>query len=136
MKKLFLIITISIILYPLSVQSATLELVGIWKKITTTSGSKLSPTEYILLTDDSIYVQGVDSIGNSLSGVSSGRGGVRGDSTLILYPSDRIADTRYFKLSGENRYTFESSKNERSKKSHPAPEIQIYLEKCIRKEGQ
>jgi len=137
MKKIFAFLFFSACVSSVFALQKTTEIIGIWKEVIKNSGIKTQPRpEYFLLTDDSIYVQGVDSTGNSLTGASSGRWTVRADSILILFPSDRVAETRFFKDAGENRFTFEFSKNQRSKKSLPAPEIEIYLEKCIRKEGQ
>ena len=134
MKKLFLLLILLFFGSTGFTQTKKPELIGTWKKITKTSALKLSTAEYILLTDDSIYVQGVDSIGNSLAGESSGRWSTKGDSSLILYPSDRIADTRYFKLSGENRYTFEPAKKNNPKKPSSPSLTEIYLEKCEKKD--
>lgn len=76
--------------------------------------------------DDSLYTIGVDSVGNTLPGASSGRWTVITDGMLLLYPSDKIAERRYYRSEGENRFRYIGTT---LKKSQPILEMDIYLEK-------
>lgn len=108
------------------------DLLGTWKIILKTSALKPQPpAEYVILMDDSLYTIGVDSIGNNLPDVSSGRWTVISDGILLLFPSDKIAERRYYRPSEENRFTYIGTT---LKKAAPMPEMNIYLEKFEKNE--
>ena len=130
MKKIFLIFSILSTVSYATAQTKTADLVGTWKIILKTSSMKRQPPpEYLVLMDDSVYTVGVDSVGNTLTDASSGRWTVITDGTLLLYPSDRIAERRYYRPSGENRFTYIGTT---LKKTPPRLEMDIYLEKIIK----
>jgi hypothetical protein len=132
MKKIFLIFLITFTISSAFAQSKKPDLSGTWKIILKTSGSKPQPpAEYLLLMDDSVYTVGVDSIGNTLPDVSSGRWSVTADGGLILFPSDRIAETRYYKFSEVNKYRYAGTKKANLKKPVEMLGTDIYLEKFI-----
>ena len=132
MKKIFLVLIFSFLTTSIYGQIQP-ELPGIWKIVKVTDLKVQPAPEYILMMDDSVYMQGVDSLGNSESGVSSGRYTVVAN-TLVLYPTDRIAETRFFKPVGDNRYKYEPKINK--SKPQQVPQVEMYLEKRIRKEGE
>lgn len=106
------------------------DLFGTWKVVVKTSGLKPQPApEYLVLMDDSIYVLGVDSIGSSLPGVSTGRWNVAADGNLVLFPSDRFVQTRFYKPSGDKRYRYIGTKLDMIKKPVHKLELDLYLEK-------
>ena len=133
MKKIFLILLLTFASSLAFAQLNKPDLTGAWKIVLKTSSRKPQPPpEYILLMDDSIYTVGVDSIGNNLSDVSSGRWRVTSEGGLILFPSDKIAETRYYKPSGENIFVYVGTKKENLKKPVQMHEMDIYLEKFVK----
>ena len=130
MKKIFLILLVTFASSQAFSQLNKPDLTGTWKIVYKTSGRKPQPPpDYLLLMDDSLYTVGVDSIGNTSSNVSSGRWTVISDGTLLLFPSDKIAERRYYKPSGENRFTYIGTT---LKKASPMLEMGIYLERFVR----
>src|SRR2546421_288792 len=86
-------------------QQAMPDLAGTWKIVNKSSGLKHHPPpQYLLLMDDSIYVWGVDSIGNSLPGVSSGRWSINAQGELVIYYSNKLDHTRYYKPLGSKKF--------------------------------
>jgi hypothetical protein len=129
MKKIFLILFVIATSSAFS-QTRSPDLMGTWKIVLKTSGlKKQPPPEYLVLMDDSIYTVGVDSLGNTLPDASSGRWSVISGDILLLFPSDRIAERRYYKPSGENRFTYIGTT---LKKAAPMLEMDIYLEKFVK----
>jgi hypothetical protein len=125
MKKIFPVLLVIFVASSSFAQTKTPDLLGTWKVILKTSGMKRQPPpEYLVLMDDSVYTIGVDSLGNNLSDASSGRWTVMSDGTLLLFPSDRIAERRYYKPSGDNRFTYIGTT---LKKAAPMLEMDIYL---------
>jgi hypothetical protein len=130
MKKIFLILLLTFASSSAFSQLTIPDLFGTWKIILKTSGSKPQPPpDYLLLMDDSIYTLGVDSVGNSLPGVSTGRWSVTTEGDLVLYPSDRFAETRYYKPSGDKRFRYAGTIKNKTKKPLQIFEMDIYLEK-------
>ena len=110
-------------------QSKAPDLIGTWKIVQEFKApKKLQPIKFVLLMDDSVYTIGVDSIGNSLPGASSGRWTVSTDSILLLYPSDKIAERRYYRAESENRCYYIGTN---LKKYSGLPVINIHLERMI-----
>ena len=135
MKKIFLIsLLILAASSAVDAQSKMPDLIGTWKVVLKTSGLKRQPPpEYLLLMDDSVYTVGVDSLGNSLHNVSSGRWSVVSEGILLLFPSDRIAERRYYKPEGENRFRYIGTT---LRKNAPMLEKDIYLEKYLKKASE
>ncbi len=131
MKKLFLILILVIAASStVAAQSNKSDLIGTWKIVGKTSGFQGQPlSEFILLMDDSLYTTGVDSVGNTLSDASSGRWSVISEGVLVLYPSDRIAERRYYKPVSENKFRFIGTT---LKKNAPMLEMDIFLEKYLK----